>query len=133
MTTGRQSARGLAQPRASEQRQSPVAAPRVTRAGSFVITGGVLLQAAIAGGFLAGYPWSGIHMLVGIPLVVSALVIGGVGLVGRRARTEPSEVRLTRLRVLVAILATPIVGLVAAGGTRELLVFHIPSPSSAWA
>lgn len=104
-----------------------VLAPRATRVASYVIIGGVLTQAAIAGGFLAGHPWNDLHMLVGIPLVVSALLLSGIGLIGRRrARTESKSTLVTRLGVFLAILITPIIGIVAADGTRDLLMLHIP-------
>jgi hypothetical protein len=107
-------------------RLNHVLAPRVTRIASYVIVGGVLVQAGIAGGFLAGHSLTDVHMLIGFPLIVSAFVLMVVGVFGRRIRREPKSVLLTRLGVLVALLITPILGLVAAAGTRDLLMIHIP-------
>jgi hypothetical protein len=105
---------------------NPVLAPRLTRAASFVIMGGVLVQAGIAGGFLAGHGWNDIHMSVGIPLMLSALVLLLVGTFGRRIRREPKSVFFTRAGVFLALVITPILGIVAADGTRDLLMAHIP-------
>jgi membrane protease YdiL (CAAX protease family) len=105
---------------------SHVLAPRVTRAAAFTIMGGILLQAAIAGGFLAGHDWNDLHMALGGVLIVSALVVLGVGLIGRRSRLETRSLLMTRIGVLIVLLATAIVGLVAGQGTRDLLMMHIP-------
>jgi hypothetical protein len=113
-------------PRSGGSRLDSVLAPRVTRVASYVIMGGVLVQAAIAGGFLAGHAWNDLHMFVGTPLMVSALVVLVVGMFGRRIRREPTSVLVTRLGVFLALAMTPILGIVAAQGTRDLLMIHIP-------
>lgn len=102
-----------------------VAAPLTTRIGSLVVMAGVLIQASIAGGFLAGHDLNDIHMIVGIPLLLSAIVLVVSGFVGRR-KTETTSVLVTRLGVLVAILLTALAGLLAGQGARDLLIAHIP-------
>lgn len=106
---------------------SVVLAPRVTRVAGSVVIAGILIQAAIAGGFLAGYAFlTAVHMLVGVPLIVSSLVLVAAGLVRRNGRREPASRLLNRLGVLVTLIATALIGMIAAGGVRDLLIVHVP-------
>lgn len=107
--------------------EARVLAPRVTRTASIVVVVGVFVQAALAGGFLAGHSaLTDVHMAVGIPLVVSGLALVGIGLFGRRSRREPRRVLLARIGVLTSLLGTAILGILSGAGTRDLLVIHIP-------
>lgn len=112
---------------ASARPQRPraqVSAPRVTTIAALIVMVGVLAQAALAGGFLAGYGGLRmIHMVVGMVLVVSAIVLVVVGLFPRRERWPRLAVRIG---VLFALLLTGILGLMAGQGSRDLLIAHMP-------
>lgn len=105
---------------------SGVSAPHTTRIAAFVVMVGILVQASIAGGFLAGHALNDIHMIVGIPLVVSGIVLTATGLAGRRRNSEPASLIATRVGVLLALLLTAFAGILAGQGTRDLLIVHIP-------
>lgn len=105
---------------------SGVSAPRTTRIAALVVMVGILVQASIAGGFLAGHALNDIHMIVGIPLVLSGMVLTATGLAGRRRNSEPASLVATRVGVLLVLLLTAVAGILAGQGTRDLLIAHIP-------
>lgn len=102
----------------------PISAPRTTRVGVWIVMAGVLVQAALAGGFLAGYGrLTTIHMVVGMALIASAMVLVVVGFFPRR---DERRRLVLRIGVLVALIVTGVAGTLAGQGTRDLLIVHIP-------
>lgn len=78
------------EPAATGLRRPIVAAPAVTRVAALGIVLGVLAQAVLAGGFLAGRPGLRVlHEYVGYSLLAAAVLVLVAGLVGRRSRPEP--------------------------------------------
>lgn len=99
-------------------------APRVTTIAALIVMVGVLAQAALAGGFLAGHGGlRTIHMGVGMVLVVSAIVLVVAGLFPHRERGRRLAVRVS---VLFALVLTGILGVMAGQGSRDLLIAHMP-------
>ena len=113
--------------RAAGERAAGVSYPRLTRAAAVAVIVGVLAQAALAGGFLAGHAaLVQVHMAVGGLLVLSGATLVVAGLVGRRRSREPRSLLAARVGVLLLLLVTASAGLAAGGGTRDLLMLHIP-------
>jgi hypothetical protein len=65
-------------------------------------------------------------MAVGGLLVLSGATLVVAGLVGRRRSREPRSLLAARVGVLLLLLVTASAGLAAGGGTRDLLMLHIP-------
>jgi hypothetical protein len=107
-----------------ETRAISISAPRTTRVTALIVMIGVLAQAALAGGFLAGNGGlTTVHMIVGMALVVSAIVLVIVGLFPRRDHRRWLTIRLA---VLILLVLTGVAGALAGQGTRDLLIVHIP-------
>lgn len=104
-----------------------VAARRATRATTGLILVSVFAQALIGGGLLAGRSGIGdLHQPVGHMLVVVGFLPLIVGLIGRRKHREPMRILAMRAGLGVLVLATMFAGDLTAGGTRDLLMAHIP-------
>ncbi|HEX6939109.1 MAG TPA: hypothetical protein VF158_06825 [Longimicrobiales bacterium] len=103
-----------------------IAAPRLTRAVAGLIMLCILLQALLAGGFLAGRIPLAVHAGIGHTLGLLGFIILLAGLVGRRSAREPASTLAARITLFVAIAVTIGAGTIAHTGTRDLLMLHIP-------
>lgn len=123
LTTG-----DAAEPAVTRPGPRSVAVPGLTRITAAVIVAGVLVQAILAGGFLAGRPGLvEVHMIVGVILGLTGIILLVGGLIGRRSNPEPVPVLATRTALLLALVVTLIAGMAASElGTRDLLMLHIP-------
>ncbi len=107
--------------------QRTVAAPTATRVAAAAIVLGVLAQAVLAGGFLAGRPGlRDLHEYVGYTLLAAAAAVLVAGLVGRRTRPEPLTELATRAALVLALAGTILAGMRASRGSADLLMLHIP-------
>ena len=104
-----------------------VAAPMTTLVAAAGTVLGVLAQAALAGGFLAGRPGlRDLHEYVGYALLAAAAVVLVAGLIGRRTRPEPLSELATRAALVLTLAATILAGMRASRGSADLLMLHIP-------
>jgi hypothetical protein len=107
----------------SEPTPAP-AATIATRIAAVVVMAGVVAQATLAGGFLAGHEgWHRVHDVVGSALPLAGLVLVVAGLAVRRV--ESAQLLATRVTVFVALVVEVVAGK-AADGTPNLLILHIP-------
>jgi hypothetical protein len=101
-----------------------VAAPRTTAILAGILALGVLLEAALAGGFLGGHHvWKSWHESLGDLLVLPPLLSLIVGLVLRRRQHEAASVLASRIALLILVIAVVVTG--HEGGT--ILAIHIPA------
>lgn len=103
------------------------AAPGGTAIGTAVIILGVLVQASVAGGFLAGSAiLRALHAYFGYGLLSLAAVVLVAGLVARRSNREPLTILATRVGLFSASAATVFAGMRATRASPVLLMVHIP-------
>ena len=101
-----------------------VAAPRTTAILAGLLALGVLVEAALAGGFLGGsHMWKSWHENLGTFLILIPLASLLVGLA--LYRRQPEKVSMLANRVVLLILVVTVVVTGNAGGS--LLAVHIPA------
>ena len=101
-----------------------VAAPRTTAILAGLLALGVLVEAALAGGFLGGHRlWKSWHENLGTFLILIPLASLLVGLALYRRR--PENVSMLANRVVLLLLVVTVVVTGNAGGS--LLAVHIPA------
>ena len=101
-----------------------VAAPRTTAILAGLLALGVLVEAALAGGFLGGsHMWKSWHENLGTFLILIPLASLLVGLA--LYRRQPEDVLMLANRVVLLILVVTVVVTGNAGGS--LLAVHIPA------
>ena len=101
-----------------------VAAPRTTAILAELLARGVLVEAALAGGFLGGsHPWKSWHENLGTFLILVPLASLFVGLA--LYRRQPEDVLMLANRVVLLLLVVTVVVTGNAGG--NLLAIHIPA------
>lgn len=101
-----------------------VAAPRTTAILAGVLVLGVLVEAALAGGFLGGsHMWKSWHENLGTFLILIPLASLLVGLA--LYRRQPEKVSMLANRVVLLVLVVTVVVTGNAGGS--LLAVHIPA------
>jgi hypothetical protein len=101
-----------------------VAAPRTTAILAGLLALGVLVEAALAGGFLGGsHTWKSWHENLGTFLILIPLASLLVGLALYRRR--PENVSMLANRVVLLLLVVTVVVTGNAGGS--LLAVHIPA------
>jgi hypothetical protein len=104
-----------------------LAAPGITRVAAVTILLGVLGQAVVAGGFLAGRAGlRQLHEYLGYSLLVIAVVVLVAGLLGHRSKPESLTAVATRVALVVAVADAVFAGMRASRGTTDLLMLHIP-------
>lgn len=111
---------------AAIEKKNEIAAPRVTRFFAGLIMLGVLLQATLAGGYLAGRVSIELHGYIGESLALVGLIVLVAGIVGRRSVREPGATLASRIGLFLAIVAAIGLGEMANHGMRDLLMLHIP-------
>jgi hypothetical protein len=112
---------------ADATRPPTVAARRVTRTAAVLLMAGLLVLAALAGCLLAGRGAIGdLHQPIGHAMVAIGFVPLLAGLIGRRRAREPGRLLGLRAALAAVVLTVMLVGDAAAGGTRDLLMLHIP-------
>lgn len=118
----------LAAPEVTQRsRRRTVSVPRVTRIGALAVVLGILVQATLAGGFLAGRTvLRDLHGYVGNSLLVVGAVVLLAGLVGRRSTPESAAELGTRAGLLLALAVAVFAGMRASRGSADLLMLHIP-------
>lgn len=109
-------------------------AHRLTRIlAGFVVTG-VLAQAVLAGGFLAGRPaLRDLHEQLGYGLLAAAVLLLVVGLVACRHQPPTTAALPTRAALVLALAAAVFAGMRASRGDLDLLMLHIPLAFAAMA
>lgn len=118
--------RGGAAPAGAEQSES-IVAPRLTGAIAGLIMLGVMVQAVLAGAFLAGRPdLREVHGSVGFALVFLGALVLVVGVIGRFRAREPLSRLAIRVALFLATVITVGAGEMAEHGTRDMLMLHIP-------
>ena len=101
-----------------------VTAPRITMTLAGLLALGVLLEAALAGGFLGGSDmWRSWHENLGTVLILIPLASLLVGLSLQRHQPEDALMLASRLALLILVIAVVVTGNV--GGS--LLAIHIPA------
>jgi len=99
---------------------------RSTKILAGAIVAGVVVQAALAGGFLAGRAtFRDLHEYLGYVLLAAGSAVLVVGLLGRR-RSEVTVRLPTRVGLALALGVTVFVGMRAGRGSSDLLMLHIP-------
>ena len=112
---------------AAAERSEPIVAPRLTRAIAGLLMLGVMVQAVMAGAFLAGRPrLRPIHAGIGHTLGLLGILVLAVGIVGRFRTREPFSRLAARAALCLATAFTIGAGEIATLGTRDLLILHIP-------
>jgi CHASE2 domain-containing sensor protein len=107
------------------ERPRPLGQPTQALAG--VIVAGVIVQSALAGGFLAGRPaLRDVHEHLGYGLLAAGLALLVIGLLGRRSESAITVRLPTRIALVLALAVTVFVGMRASRGTSDLLMLHIP-------
>lgn len=111
----------------TDSRSTSIAAPRLTRLLAGAIMIGVMVQAVLAGGFLAGRPaLRVVHQIIGHSLGLLGFLLLAAGLIGLRRTREPAARLATRAAIFLAAAITVGAGEMASLGTRDLLMLHIP-------
>lgn len=108
------------------EKKDEIAVPRVTRIFSGLIMLGVLLQATLAGGYLAGRLSIEVHGFIGESLALLGLIVLVAGIVGRRTVCESGTALAARICLFIAIIAAIGLGEMAHHGMRDSLMLHIP-------
>jgi hypothetical protein len=103
---------------------SRVTAPRTTLILAGFLALGVLVEAAIAGGFLGGqHMWMSWHENLGGFLVLPTLASLIVGLALRRRQPENASMLAGRVALLIVVITVVATG----NGGGSLLAVHIPA------
>jgi hypothetical protein len=105
----------------------PATARRLTRVLAGLVVTGVLVQAVLAGGFLAGRPaLRDLHEQLGYGLFIAAVLLLGVGLAARRQQPPATAALPTRAALVLTLAAAVFAGMRASRGSPDLLMLHIP-------
>lgn len=112
---------------AGTERTESIVAPGLTRVLAGLLMLGVMVQAVLAGAFLAGRPHlRSVHAGIGHTVGLLGILVLIVGVVGRFRTREPFSRLATRAAIFLATAFTIGSGEIASHGTRDLLMLHIP-------
>jgi hypothetical protein len=100
---------------------------RLTQFLAGIIVVGVVMQAAVAGGFLAGRPtFRTIHEHLGYGLLLAGFALLTAGLLGRRSQSAAALLIPTRAALALTLALTVFAGMRSSRGSSDLLILHLP-------